>query len=307
MEREISPTTKHDPIKGHATSLCQSFFTMSTMDSNVSFKEGESDINKFLEVELLEYVIPKETKDIDGTNSKHPKRKREENEEDDEDAKDILTGIYLRTMYPLNKSIDKTVTVGSFQSLSFQPAVLLNHASKSSLLFPAGVWEEFTKYCEHIATCLQNNLTGKKTSIMLLNSDIEVDIIRLRGSQFVRFRNLSKHQKKINLSCEEFHILSNLVPAVTRYLQQLVTYDNLVEKYLKAAVLKSPPPQVTYGSLDVAFYNKLPFEVDCYRRINQIVNEKQNGVTYDLAETVTTENSDAKPVNNEESSASTQA
>ncbi len=266
---------------------------------------------ELLQVELSEYVdiIPKESKHSDDSNQKHMKRKRDE-EEDDEDTKDILTGIYLRTMYPLSKAMDKTVTAGVFQSLNFQPAVLLNHCTKSSIMFSIEVWDNFTKYCNIIHTFLENNLTGKKTSIILHDSDIEVDNIRLRGCQLVRFRNLSKHHKKIILSHDEFYVLSNLVPAITRYLHQLVTYENLVSDYLKAAVLKTPSPQLVYGSIDASIYNKLPHEVDGYRRINKLLSSNQSRKTNVFGETPTiaeSEKGEPKESQNEESSQNTRA
>lgn len=242
---------------------------------------------------LSEYVsiLSKDANESDESNLKPLKRKREE-DDDDEGTKDILTGVYLRTMYPLSKAIDKTVTVGLFQSLNFEPAVLLNHCTKSSLLLTIDVWDNFTKYCNIIHTFLENNLTGRKTSILLYDSDIEVDSIRLRGCQYVRFRNLSKHQKKILLSHDEFNVLSNLVPAISRYIHQLVTYGNLVSNYLKAALLNTPPPQLIYGSLDASFYNKLPQEVECYRRLDRISSTSQNFKTNDPTESVSKEDLD---------------
>lgn len=251
---------------------------------------NEDNVKNELQTELSEFVnmFPKETGDE--SNLKHMKRKREY-DEDDEDNKDILTGIYLRSMYPLSKAIDKTVTVGVFQSLDFQPAVLLNHCTKASILFSVEVWDNFTKYCSIVETFLQSNLTGKKTSIVLHDSDIEVDNVRLRGSQFVRFRNLTKHHKKILLSNDEFYVLSNLVPAITRYVHQLVTYGSLVSNYLNAALLNKPPPKLMYGSLDATIYNKLPHEVECFRRIERSLNSSQNSNTNYLVENVTTEES----------------
>lgn len=229
-----------------------------------------NDDSKEIQTELSEYISISQKESKDESNMKQTKRKKEEDEED-EDTVDVLTGIYLRTMYPLNRALDKTVTIGLFRSLDFQPAVLLSHSTRTSIMFSIDVWDNFTKYCPIVGTFLKNNLTGKKTSIVLHDSDIEVDSLRLRSCQFIRFRNLSKHHKKILLSRDEFCVLSNLVPAISRYINQLVRYEPCVVSYLKAAVLNTPAPMLMYGSVDTTFYNKLPQEVEGYRNIDEVL------------------------------------
>lgn len=274
-ESELDTAALEDSVQDHEN------------DTFPTTSKEDSEKNKF-KVELLEFVnvIPKETKYNDESNLKSGKRKRGGEEEEDEDTKDLLTGIYLRTMYPLAKAVDKTVTIGIFKSLNFQPAVLLNHCSKSSILFSIDAWDNFAKSSNIIQSFLQNNLSGKRTSVVLHESDIEVDIIRLRGFQLVRIRNLTTHNKKILLSNYEFYVLFNLVPVITRYIHQLVAYENLVTNYLKAAVLNVPPPQLIYGSLDTSFYNRLTHEIECYRGIDQLSSSIRS---YKKDENVTTE------------------
>lgn len=180
---------------------------------------------------------------------------------EDEDTFDLTINIFLRSMYPLNENMDKTVTVGIFKSLNFKPAVLLNQCGKSSLLLAAHTWDRFTKYISIIEAYLYNNLSGKKTAIGFDDSDIEVDNIRLRGVQYVRFRDLSKHNKKILLTFEEFHVLSSLTPAIVRYIEQLVAYSPIIIDYLNSSINKNPGVPLIYGPIDNSIYNRLPQEV----------------------------------------------
>lgn len=275
---------------------------VSTTGYSPNTSKGKEDKSK-LQVELAGYVKihPKdEAKERDDDNSTDVKRKRQG--EQDEDNIDVLTGIYLRNMYPLNKAMDRTVSVGLFESLDFQPAVLLNHSTKSSILFPIEAWDDLTQYIGIIYAFLQNNLSGKKTAINIQNSDIEVDSMRLKGNLFVRFRNLAKHQKKILLSPDEFYVLLSLAPAITRYIHQLVTYENLISNYLKEALLITPAPQLTYGELDATIYNKLPHEVVGYRQIHH-----HHFLAISQSEIATTnENNEKKDVLHEETSQGTQ-
>ena len=72
--------------------------------------------------ELLEFLKYNE--------NNSPKRKRC----DEEEPLNVTTGIFLRAMYPLNETMDKTITVGVFKSLNFKPAVLINQCGKSCML-----------------------------------------------------------------------------------------------------------------------------------------------------------------------------
>jgi hypothetical protein len=195
------------------------------------------------------------------------KRKMCETEEDDEDeSMNVIFDVFLRLMYPLNFDMDKTITVGVFKSMNFSPAVLINHCGKSSLVLTVDMWDKFTKYITIIEAYLYNNLTGRKTAIGFDDSNLEIDNIRLRGTQFVRFRDVSKHNKKILLTLEEFQVLSNLTPVIIRYMQQLVTYGPIIFDYLNTSVNTNPIVPLIYGPIDQSIYNRLPQEVSFYRR-----------------------------------------
>jgi hypothetical protein len=200
------------------------------------------------------------------------KRKRCENENDEENM-DVILNVFLRSMYPLNLNMDKTITVGVFKSLDFNPGVLINHSGKASLLLTIDMWDKFTKYISIIEAYLYNNLTGRKTTIGFDDSDLEIDNIRLRGTQFVRFRDLSKHNKKILLTLEEFQVLSNLTPVIIRYMQQLVTYGPIIFDYLNSSVNTNPVVPLIYGPIDPSIYNRLPQEVSFYRKTRFFFNK----------------------------------
>lgn len=213
------------------------------------------------------------------TNEK--KRQREE----DEEVHDYLTSVYLRVVYPLNENMDKSLTVGIFKSLNFKPAVLLNQCGKSTILLSMELWELFIQYIIVIESYLYNNVTGKKTSIGLDSSDIEVDSVRLKGIPYVRFRDMTKHNKKVLLTADELQVLAIIAPLVTRYLQQLVTYEPLVSHYLKKTLIEQPLCKLRYGPIDPSFYNRLTHEVEAFRRIEFIVTPSPSGENDKLAQT----------------------
>lgn len=198
-------------------------------------------------------------------------KKRKRCEED----KNIFLDVFLRLMYPLNETIEKTVTAGIFKSLNYKPAVLLSQCGKPSLLFTVEMWDRFTKYEPIIEAYLYNNVTGRKTAMGFPNSNIEIDSVRIRGTQFVRFRDLSKYNVKILLTFEEFHILSNLTPAIIRYIHQLTMYHPLIYDYLASSINTSPVVPLLYGPIDPSIYNRLPQEVSFYRRCELFFKRQQ--------------------------------
>lgn len=229
------------------------------------------------------------------------KRKRCENENQEQNM-DVILDVFLRSMYPLNLNMDKTITVGVFKSLDFNPAVLINHCGKASLLLTIDMWDRFTKYVSIIEAYLYNSLTGRKTAIGFDDSDLEIDNIRLRGTQFVRFRDLSKHNKKILLTLEEFQVLSNLTPVLSRYIQQLVTYGPLIFDYLNSSVKTNPVVPLIYGPIDHSIYNRLPQEVSFYRRTGFFYNKlRSEGTKMTVSPTMELqENITFKNISNEE-------
>lgn len=228
----------------------------------------EKDTTEEIESELSEFLYFKGAE----------QKKRKRNENDDQNT-DVLLDVFLRLMYPLSLNMDKTITVGVFKSLDFNPAVLINHCGKTSLLLSIDMWDKFTKHSSIIEAYLYNNLTGRKTAIGFDDSDLEIDNIRLRGTQFVRFRDLSKHNKKILLTLEEFQVLSNLTPIINRYMQQLVTFGPVIFDSLNTSINTNPVVPLIYGPIDQSIYNRLPQEVSFYRRTGFFFNKTRSDLS----------------------------
>lgn len=205
--------------------------------------------------------------------SEEEEKPEEEGEEGERENTGVLLDVFLRAMYPLNDSMDKTITVGVFKSLNFKPAVLLNQCGKSCFLFTAEMWDKLTKFLSIIEAYLYNKITGRKTAIGFDNADLEIDSIRLRGQQYIRFRDMSKHNRKILLTFEEFQVLSNLTPVIIRYLQQLITYSPIISDYLYISVHSDPVVPLIYGPVDHSIYNRLPQEVSFYRRTGFLMDK----------------------------------
>lgn len=190
----------------------------------------------------------------------------------------LYTEIFLKIVYPLAGFMEKNILVGVFKSLDFMHGILLNHGGKS-ILFTESSWNSFTKHMGLIECYMQNKVCGKKTSIRLSSSDIEVENIKFRNGHCIRFRNLSKHDEKVVLSGEEFFTLINIVPAINRYLRQLCFSSSVIKDYLVDTVNVQPNSPLLYGPVDTSIYNRLPQEVNCYRCLsknNYIMNGYHN-------------------------------
>ena len=225
----------------------------------------------------LATLLPKneecDTVEKQNVNGAIPKQtvKRRKTAKETNETTTLYTDIFLKIIYPLSGFLEKNITVGFFKSLDFMPGVLLNHQGKS-IVFCEGAWNSFTKNMSLIECYMLNKVYGKKTSIRLASSDIEVENVKFRCTQCVRFRNLSKHDEKIVLSGEEFFTMMNVAPAVNRYLQQLMFSVSVIKEYLVDTIHTQPNAPLIYGPVDTSIYNRLPQEVSLYRNQSKVVN-----------------------------------
>jgi len=185
----------------------------------------------------------------------------------------VLTDIFLRILYPISRCMTKGISVGLVKSQDYSPNAILNHGAKM-LFFSENAWESFMKHLHLIECYLAKNMFGKKTSVRLLECDIEIDILKYRGDLQVRFRDLTKHDEKIQLSREEFYILSCATSSLTRYMKQLTISSSMVKDYLVNAMEEHPEAHILYGPIDTSIFNRIPYEVEMCRSIKDY-EEKQ--------------------------------
>jgi hypothetical protein len=219
--------------------------------------------------EFLKFQTEKQKTDNEEINASisktSSKRKRKQ---EDYVSLNILTDIFLRIIYPISKCMTKGISVGLVKELDYTPNAILNHGAKM-LFFSDSAWESFIKHVHLIECYLDKNMFGKKTAIRLLDCDIEIDIIKSRGEQVIRFRDLAKHDEKIQLTREEFFVLSCATSPITRYMKQLVVSGSVVKDYLVDATEHNPDFQILYGPIDTSVFNRIPYEVDMWRNIRE--------------------------------------
>lgn len=206
------------------------------------------------------------------------KRKREEGE----DILTLFAECFLRIVYSLSRCMEKNITVGL---LNLTPTVILNHYGKV-VLFTAEVWDSYIDQLGTIEYYLHNNVSGKKSRINISGSDIEVDNLKMRSVQYVRFKDLSKHDERVQLTTEEFYIMSSVAPAITRYLKQLLLNGPVIEEYLLETVHSNPDIQLLYGPIDASIYNRLPQEVNAYRHILRFMKLQNTRKTENIDQTL---------------------
>lgn len=285
--------TKHpssiSPIKG-ARSKQKIVYSLTWVEIHIkemdTSSEEHSDNVPLLQKEKNEESVtfrPPDVKDNsknkeEKVSKKSLKRKRQRgSDEDEEEMDDIGTNpiseVFLKIMYPLSIAMDKFILIGVFKALDFAPGILLNHNGKSVLFTESG-WNSFTKNKDLVQCYLLNKVYGKKTGIRLHGCNIEVENVKLRSTQGVRFRNLAKYDAKVILNAEEFSLMLAVTPAVCRYLEQLIFCGPVIKDYLLETTYEHPHMQLIYGPIDTSIYNRLPQEVNLFRSMCTLSNKE---------------------------------
>jgi hypothetical protein len=181
----------------------------------------------------------------------------------------LFSEIFLRIVYPLSLCANKNVTVGFCKFLNYTPGVILSHGNKQITLIEEA-WKSFNRIIPLIHCYLINNVYGKKTSISVECSDIEVVNIKMRGDLFVRIRNLSSHDDKVLLNRNELEILINAVPAVDRYMQQLEMSRSVIKDFLINSIENGLDYPLFTSTIDNSIHNRLPQEIYLYRCLKSL-------------------------------------
>jgi hypothetical protein len=197
------------------------------------------------------------------TTSRPTKRKRYN--EDYVSLEDVLS-LFLRIIYPLSRDMKKFVVVGLEKTSNCKPVVMINQIGKSIMLDETA-WNSLNKRLQLIDCYFLNKIFGKKTSFTLLSSNIEVDNMILRGEQYLRIRDMTKHDLKIQLSYEEFLMLHSSTGAINNYINQLHVVESCCEDYIQSTLDTLPTSTILYSPLDTSIMNRLPHEVELYRRM----------------------------------------
>ena len=175
-----------------------------------------------------------------------------------------ITEVFLRIIYPLNVGMEKSVVVGVVKSLDYQVGVSL-HCMGKSILLNGKAWNSLTSVMDLLKCYISHYMNGRKTSVLLTESDVEVDVVKLRNTLCVRFRDLTKHDSKMILSTAEFFMLMNVTPSVNRYIDQLEQGGSVIRDYLQTSIDKDLKSPLLLGAVDTGIYNRLPHEVSLYR------------------------------------------
>jgi hypothetical protein len=238
--------------------------TSDTLDSVPTTENLQQSVSEFLtfhednkSLEDKENIAP-----VTKPSSKR-KRKPEENI-----SLNVLFEVFLRILYPISRCMTKSIAIGLLKPSDYSPNVILNHGAKV-VIFSEKAWESFMKHLHLIECYLTNNMFGKKTAVRLMECNIEVDIIKSRGDLNVRFRNLNKHEEKIILTREEFYILTCVSSPITRYMRQLVFSSSVIKDYLVDTMEKQPDIPILHGPVDTSIFNRIPHEVEVWRRLKE--------------------------------------
>src|SRR5436190_9200740 len=134
--------------------------------------EDKDDFSGF--VELQDDTTVQDIKSDADKNKESNKNsiKRKKTMEDNE-AFNKLTDVFLRVIYPLTHCMSKSIIIGIFKHLDYAPGVILNQSGKIVLFTEKG-WYSLSKYLQLIECYILNNVYGKKTSLRLEDTDIEV-------------------------------------------------------------------------------------------------------------------------------------
>lgn len=203
-----------------------------------------------------------------------PKRRQRKRKLKDDIAENIITDDFLNVYYSLSPCMSKSMTVAISKQVKFTPLVVLRH-NRKRISFDENAWESLNKYLHLIKCYLSNRVNGKKTKIVLDDSNIEVENVKMRGDQCVKFRDVTKHAEKITLHPCEFVKLIAVVPAINRYLKQLTQSLPMIHDYLINTIESNT--HLLYGPVDNSIYNRLPQEVYLFRCMKAKMDKTYSG------------------------------
>lgn len=242
---------------------------MSTMSSsqdepNFPHRETESANEEVLPEPLQSESGETSSTSPDENDEKTPARNPRKRKLKEDRSDYTIAEEFLKVCYNISPCLNqnKSIFVAISEQRNYVPIVALNQNVKK-IVFNEKAWESFNKYLHLLECYLTNQVNGKKTCIGLDDSDIEVENIKMRGEQCVKFRDLTKHDEKIILSPDEFEMLVSVVPAINRYIQQLTLALPMIRDYLNGTMESNTP--LLYGPVDTSIYNRLPQEVFVFR------------------------------------------
>lgn len=183
---------------------------------------------------------------------------------------DILT-VFLKVFYPLSRCFSKFVVIGASKKLECRPIIMIVQSGKV-IAIQEESWKSIVKRMPLIDQYLVNNVYGRKTCFRPLESDLEVENIKLRNMYYVRFKDLTKHDLKVQLSYEEFAMLHSAAPSIINYIKQLNSIQTLIKDYVDETMDIHPNSQLIVSGIDQSIFNRLPLEVHLFRRMKVIEN-----------------------------------
>lgn len=247
----------------------------STVDDNKDLDDDES-VSQSVIVDN-EQKIPPTTEDQDTGDVKRRKLsddypaqttfKREE-----ETPIDVINEVFLRSSYPLNKTMEKNVTVGMFEVLNFLPGVMINHHGKH-LLFTKDYWNFFCQHTGDLEKNIFEKASGKKTRFRIPGSDIEIDNFKIYGKQYVRLRDYAQNDVKVLLTADELYLLIGVSYPISKYLMQLSQSEFFIRNFLIDTLHFRPLVPLTYTAVDPIIYNRLAEEVEFARYFRNLQRE----------------------------------
>lgn len=229
--------------------------------SNSSVKEEEKDEV----ISALDDFLKFKTTDEKTTEEKPVNKRKRTSDEDAVSLEDIIS-MFLKIIYPLSACMKKFVVVGVNKKMDSKPCVILNHNGKIITLTETA-WNSLDKRMQLIDCYLKNRIFGKKTSFSLMDSDVEVDVNILRGEPHVRLRDVTKHDIKVQLNHEEFLMFYSSSASINNYINQLRIVESCCKDYIISTIDTMPTSQILYSPLDTSIMNRLPQEVELYRRM----------------------------------------
>lgn len=136
--------------------------------------------------------------------------------------------------YFLNRDASKTIILG-FDTNTFAPTIqILSFVNNKKISFTIDEWNCVLTYLNH---CFQY-LQGQTETAWCKKSSLIIDSTCRDGERFIRFSNYESSSNTIELNIDEFKVLSDFSPFLTRILKHYSDNYFEVEKYYRQYVLK---------------------------------------------------------------------
>ena len=188
-----------------------------------------------------------ESMDVDPT--RLPRRQEEIN---------VLSGIFLKSVYFLDRDLTKSVIVGIFKNRGDSLGILFR-GKKSNVFFSYDLFNQFAVHFNDITVALET----KKRLVVRLDSGEDMRVMPMWGTHCVSLRD---KEHSVTLNTFEWSQFTNNLPLVNRCLRDLFMSEEFIKDFLRQAISSEEEFVLINTELPCPVVDRLIDEIQYYKR-----------------------------------------